>query len=168
MKPSNRESDRQKGGLGRGLNVPKLEKMSLRILLSPCFLQCSAEDHWRARGVHPGLLFLRPPAEVEKEFSPESSPAAASLFLSELSDIDFVKSLLFLSLLYRQVDYPLKAVRDFPTSRCSTWSSSHLFLGRTWTPVSHRPLLTRASGPLERRRVRTELRAGLRAARTCL
>lgn len=104
----------------------------------------------------------------EKEFSPESSPAAASLFLSELSDIDFVKSLLFLSLLYRQVDYPLKAVRDFPTSRCSTWSSSHLFLGRTWTPVSHRPLLTRASGPLERRRVRTELRAGLRAARTCV
>lgn len=79
MKPSNRESDRQKGGLGRGLNVPKLEKMSLRILLSPCFLQCSAEDHWRARGVHPGLLFLRPPAEVRESF-PRSSVLQQRVF----------------------------------------------------------------------------------------
>ena len=100
----------------------------------------------------------------EKEFSPESSPAVAGLFLSELSDIDFVKSLLFLSLLYRQVDYPLKAVRDFPTSRCSTWSSSHVFLGRTWMLVSHRPLLTCTPRRLARWRMRTERRAGLPAA----
>ena len=130
MKPPNRESDRQDGRLGRGLNVSASPSWK-RCHYGFCSVPVSFSPLQRITGgpeaSTPPPVFSDHLQRSEKEFSLESSPAVMGLFLSELSDIDFVKFLLFLSLLYRLVDYPLKAARDLPHVRGSTWSSSHLF-----------------------------------------
>lgn len=117
MKPPNRESDRQDGRLGRGLNVSGSPSWK-RYHYGFCSVPVSFSPLQRITGgpeaSTPVFCFSDHLQRSEKAFSLESSPAVVGLFLSELSDIDFVKFLLFLSLL---VDYPLKAARDFPHVR---------------------------------------------------